>query len=239
MGRPLRHVPGGVVFHVLNRRVLRLPIFERDADYVAFERVLIQAMRRADAPELFAYCLMPNHWHMLVRPRANDELSRWMHWLTMTHAQRWHAFRETAGLGPLYQGRFRCFPVEDDDHFLTVARYVERNALRAGLVPPPGGADAWRWCSLAVREHGPAALRAILSAWPMERRPDWVRWVTEPQSSGELDAIRRSVVRGSPYGGESWSTQVAETLKLRQTLNPCRRPKSNSGGYQTNSARTR
>uniref|UniRef100_UPI00196B28C2 transposase n=1 Tax=Aquisphaera insulae TaxID=2712864 RepID=UPI00196B28C2 len=83
---------------------------------------------------LLAYCLMPNHFHLLVWPREAGDLSDFMRWLTMTHTQRWHAYHRTVGTGHLYQGRYKSFPVQSVEHFLTVCHYVERNALRAGLV---------------------------------------------------------------------------------------------------------
>ena len=225
MGRSLRQTPGGVVFHVLNRRAMRLPLFDKPADYEAFERVLVEAMERPTAPDLFAWCLMPNHWHLLLRPRANGDLSRWMQWLTVTHTHRWHAHRHTSGNGSLYQGRFKSFPVEDDGHFLTVARYVERNPLRAGLVRPRDGADAWRWGSARVRRRGPGPLREILSEWPVNRPRDWARWVTEAQTSAELDALRRCIARGSPFGGEAWSRRTDAKLDLQQTMRSRGRPR--------------
>ncbi|HOW72629.1 MAG TPA: transposase, partial [Phycisphaerae bacterium] len=145
MGRSPRITEPGVVYHLLNRRVMRLPIFERDGDYAAFEGVLVEGLDRPDAPQLLAYCLMPNHWHLVVRATRGTNLSTWMQWMTVTHAHRWHAHRRTVGEGPLYQGRFRSFPVQEDVHFLIVCRYVEANAFRAGLV---GRAEDWRWCSL-------------------------------------------------------------------------------------------
>src|SRR5947199_244179 len=91
MGRPLRASLGGYVYHVLNRGNGRCTIFEKDGDYAAFERVLEQALERVAGMRLLAYCLMPNHWHLVLRPRADGELSAFGHWLTLTHTQRWHA----------------------------------------------------------------------------------------------------------------------------------------------------
>lgn len=88
MARPRREQAGGVVFHVLNRRVMRLPLLAVAGDYLAFERVLAAALARADAPALFAFCLMPNHWHLLLRPERDGTLSTWMQWLTVTHMRR-------------------------------------------------------------------------------------------------------------------------------------------------------
>src|SRR5207302_9799666 len=132
MGRPKRSAEGGLIYHVLNRANARLPIFEQDADYEAFERVLREAVERTQT-RLLAYCLMPNHWHLIVWPRVVGELSRFTGWLTLTHTQRWHAHRHSTGSGHVYQGRFKSFPIQENDHLHTVARYVERNALRANL----------------------------------------------------------------------------------------------------------
>src|SRR5207244_11561664 len=112
---------------------------------------------------LLSYCLMPNHWHLMLWPREDDELTAFVRWLTHTHTMRWHAHYHTAGTGHLYQGRFKSFPVQTDEHFLTVCRYVERNALRARLVPR---AEDWRWSCLWRRKHGDDKALALLSAWP-------------------------------------------------------------------------
>src|SRR5262245_4653482 len=165
MGRALRNAAGGWVYHVVNRANARLPLFEKDGDYDAFERVLAEAVARVPVAVL-AYCVMPNHWHLVVRPQRDGDLSRFVGWLTLTHTQRWHAHHHTAGSGHLYQGRFKSFPVQEDEHLLTVCRYVERNPLRAGLV---GRAEDWRWSSLWRRERGPEAARALLAEWPVPR----------------------------------------------------------------------
>ncbi len=144
MPRRPRLSTGGLAYHVLNRRVGRLPLFEKPTDYAAFEKILHEAHRRTGV-RIAAYCLMPNHWHLLLWPRTDGELSDVMRWITVTHTQRWHAHRHTSGTGPVYQGRFKSFPVQTDEHFLTVARYVERNAVRAALV---SRAEEWQWSSV-------------------------------------------------------------------------------------------
>ena len=145
MGRPRRAAQGGLVDHTLNCANARLSIFEHDGDFTAFERLLAEAVTRY-AMRVLAYCLMPNHFHLLLWPRGDGDLSQFMQWLTLTHTQRWHAYHHAAGSGHLYQGRFKSFPVQSDDHFLTICRYVQRNALRAGLAVQ---AEDWRWGSLA------------------------------------------------------------------------------------------
>src|SRR4029077_8215547 len=126
------------------RAVARLPLFQKPADYEAFERVLVEAHEKFPI-EILAYCVMPNHWHFVLRPTQDGQLTAFLRCLAHTHTMRWHAHHQTSGTGHLYQGRFKAFPVDDDSHFYSVVRYVERNALRGGLVPR---AEAWRWCSL-------------------------------------------------------------------------------------------
>ena len=116
MPRRPRIATGGLVYHVLNRRVGRLPLFDTNQDYVAFERVLEETIARTGI-RLLAYCVMPNHWHLLLWPRNDEDLSESLRWLTVTHTQRWHVAHRTAGTGPLYQGRFKSFPVQTDAHF--------------------------------------------------------------------------------------------------------------------------
>ncbi|MGE5195132.1 MAG: transposase [Deltaproteobacteria bacterium] len=221
MGRPRRAAEGGYVYHVLNRANARMRIFRDDGDYEAFEKVLFEAVERTGT-RLLAYCVMPNHWHLVVWPERDGELSQFVGWLTLTHTQRWHAFRQSIGSGHLYQGRFKSFPIEEDDHLYTVARYVERNALRANLVPR---AEHWKWGSLYRWLRGSAEDRKLLSPWPVPRSPGWLDHVNAPQTEAELSALRRCVNRGSPFGSESWSERTMRSLGLESTIRPRGRPK--------------
>jgi putative transposase len=216
MGRALRAAAGGLVYHVLIRANGRLPLFEKDGDYQAFERVLAEARGYCDVL-LLAYCVMPNHWHLVVRPRGDGDLSRFIGWLTLTHTQRWHAHYHAVGLGHLYQGRFKSFPVQEDDHLLTVCRYVERNPLRAGLVRR---AEDWRWGSLWRRQAGGAEGRQLLAEWPVPRRRGWLRWVNAAQTSAEEEALKRCIRRGMPFGIEGWVQDTVQRLGLETTLRP-------------------
>ncbi len=210
-----------MVYHVLNRANARLPIFDSDDDYEAFERIVEEAVERFDM-RLLAYQLMPNHWHQVVWPKNDGDLSRYVGWLTLTHTQRWHAYRGSAGSGHVYQGRFKSFPVQDDEHFLTVCRYVERNALRANLVRR---AERWRWGSLWRYVEGNAAQKAVLSAWPVRRSTGWVEHVNAPLTDAELTAIRRCVQRGCPLGVEAWTKRTIRRLGLESTVRPRGRPR--------------
>lgn len=221
MGRPPRAAAGGYVYHVLNRANARGRIFDHVGDYDAFERVLVEAVARSGM-RLLSYCVMPNHWHLVVWPREDGELSRFVGWLTLTHTQRWHAYRGTAGCGHLYQGRFKSFPVEADEHFYSVARYVERNPLRAGLVER---AEDWKWSSLARWLRGSQEDLSLLGAWPIPRCSDWVERVNAPLTPAEQAAVQRCIERGRPFGGALWSEAAIERLGLQSTLRDRGRPR--------------
>ena len=161
----------------------------------------------------------------MVWPREDAELSRFTGWLTLTHTQRWHAHRENTGSGHVYQGRFKSFPVQDDEHFYAVCRYVERNALRANLVER---AEQWRWGSVHGWYSGQE--NALLAAWPLPRGLVWLEHVNAPQSEAELTALRRCVTRGCPYGEEPWCHQMVQRLGLESTIRPQGRPKKARNG---------
>jgi putative transposase len=219
MGRALRVVAGGFVYHVLNRA--RMRVFGKSKDYEAFEGILADAVQRVKM-RLLAYCVMPNHWHLVVWPREDGDLSRFVGWLTLTHTQRWHAHRHSVGSGHVYQGRYKSFLVESDEYLWTVCRYVERNALRAGLCTR---AEQWRWSSLWRRVSGDAQAGEILSPWPIDVPEDWVRRVNRAESKRELDALRRCVNRGQPFGSESWVERMTRRFGLGLTFRPRGRPR--------------
>ena len=140
MPRPPRADEAFEIYHALNLGNLRVTISHKEADYVAFERILGEALELYQI-ELLSYQLMPNHYHLVLRPLVNGELSRFMKWIGGTHTMRYHAHYHTQGLGHIYQQRFESSPIQSDEHFLVVCRYVDRNALRAGLV---GQAEKWQ-----------------------------------------------------------------------------------------------
>jgi len=206
-----------MAYHVLNRAAGKVRLFAGDADYLAMERVIERVHQRLPM-RIVCYCLMPTHWHMVLWPKEDGELSEFMRLVTVTHTQRWHAHRRTAGTGPLYQGRFKSFPIQQDEHFLTVCRYVERNAVRANLVK---SARSWAWCSLAKRasRQAPPWLMPI-KKWPVKAPSDWIAWVNRAETASELESMRLCVKRGRPYGEERWQAKTAERLELQSTLRP-------------------
>src|SRR5438874_6369850 len=174
MPRTARIAPGGVIFHVINRGNARSEIFAKERDFAAFELILVEALRRYRV-RLLGYCFMHNHWHLVLLPEKDGELGRFMQWLTVTHVRRWHEHRGTGGSGHVYQGTYKSFPVQDDEHFLIALAYVERNAVRAKLVRR---AQDWRWCSAWAVEHAnedaTKDAAEMLSPWPVPRPRNWI-----------------------------------------------------------------
>ena len=162
MPRAPRADEAGGLYHALNRGNMRATIFHKEEDYAAFERVLREGLDLHQI-ELFSYQLMPNHYHLLLRPAVDDEMSRFMGWIGGTHTMRYHAHYHTSGMGHLDQQRYKSFPIQDDEHLRVFCRYVERNAVRAGLVAK---AEDWRWGSLWRWLRRPEPDPKELSTWP-------------------------------------------------------------------------
>ncbi|MCS7032868.1 MAG: transposase [Phycisphaerae bacterium] len=220
MPRAARRVVAGLYYHVLNRGNGRMRIFHKAADYDAFVQVLREALERYSV-DLLAWCLMPNHWHLVLRPRRPDALAGFMRWVGVTHVRRHHQHYHSRGGGHLYQGRFKSFPIQDDRHFCTVCRYVESNPLRARLVKR---AEAWRWSSLNAGQD--PTRRLPIGEWPVARPRDWVEIVNQSLPPQQLNELRQSAQRGRPFGDEGWTMQIARKLGLTNTLrNPGRPPK--------------
>ena len=168
MPRTARVAPGGMVFHVLNRGVARMQLFEKAADYQAFEQVLRDTLDQSPM-RICAYAVMPNHWHLLLWPECDGELAAFMQRLTITHVRRWQEHRGYAGLGHVYQGRYKSFPVESDEHFWVVLREKSGRCWRrgrsicrrigsSGSIKPTTRRN-WKRCAAACNEAAPLASR--------------------------------------------------------------------------------
>ena len=212
MSRPPRCIPADFVVHVVNRTVARVRIFLDARDYEAFESVLASGVRRLRT-RLLAFCVMPNHFHLVLWSRTDTDISRLLAWVTSLHAQKWHADHETTGTGHVYQGRFRSSLVQAERHLLNVIAYVERNAARAKLV---SDAADWRFGSLWHRLNDGSRLGGLLHAWPIPMPNDWRAFVARPESPETLEAIRRAAQAQHPLGSEEWRARVAKALGRRK-----------------------
>ncbi len=217
MPRSARAAVGGFCYHVINRGNERATVFHDDADFHAFVRLLRAASARVPM-RLLAYGLMPNHFHAVLWPPGDTDMARWVEWLLTTHVRRYR--KRYGGVGHVWQGRYKAFPIAQDEHLLTVMRYVERNALRANLV---SRAEDWRWSSLTEWQSMPSL--PWLDAGPVARGEDWLAYVNASQTEAELARLRQSVERGVPYGEAGWVKATAAALGLEYTMRPRGRPR--------------
>jgi putative transposase len=202
---------------VINRGNGKAEVFHKAEDYYRFTEMMQESCVRLPL-RVVGWCLMPNHFHLVLWPFGDGDLSRWMQWLMTCHVRRYH--RHYASNGHIWQGRFKAFPIQQDGHYLAVLRYVERNPVRAGLV---ARAEHWRWSSLCPSE-GPRAIR-LLSPGPVERPNRWLTLVNRTESERELDALRLCVNRGRPFGLDAWIEQIAAQLGLEAATHPRGRPR--------------
>ncbi|ULA63465.1 MAG: transposase [Nitrospira sp.] len=216
MPRTARASVGDYCYHVINRGNARAEVFHADGDYQAFITLLRDASQRIPM-RILAYCLMPNHFHLALWPYHDGDLSRWMQWLLTAHVRRYHTYHESSG--HIWQGRFKAFPIEQDDHLLTVLRYIELNPVRAHLVTR---AEDWRWSSAQRWKESVQGLRGDVG--PVARPEPWLDWVNGAMDETEVWRIRQSVNRNAPFGSEAWTVVTAALLGLDASLRSIGRP---------------
>ncbi len=222
MPRIQRTDTGNYVYHVLNRANARAQVFDTDEDYACFESILEDGVEQFDM-RLLAYSVMPNHWHLVLYPKNDGDMSKFMGWVTNTHTRRWHVAKRTIGHGHLYQGRYKSFLCETDDHFLILVRYVEQNPKKANLAQK---VEDWRWGSVWRRKYGTPEQKQILAEWPVEQPDDYLAFVNMLLSEEEDQEIERTTAKSIPFGSDSWREKMVEAFGLQQTLHGVGRPRN-------------
>ena len=191
----------------MNRSAKQLTLFDSRAEYDLFLDVLAEAETVCPI-RLLEYCVMPNHWHLLVWPERDDQLTRFMRWITGVHAQRWRRARGQTGKGAVYQGRYRWVAVQGGQHYDIARRYIQQNPVRARLVDCPGD---WPWSSASSE---PVAVRPALTRGPLS--PDAHQQVLSNRLLTDEAArqMRASLKNGQPFGDPQWS----RALEVRKWL---------------------
>ena len=226
MARKPRIAPGGFVYHVLNRSAGNFKMFRTNRDFAAFEKVIADGLQRSPM-RILSYCWMSTHWHFVVWPKHDGQLTEFFRWVGLTHAIRYRVAHRSVGAGAVYQGRFKSFPVQSNGaNVRAVCRYVERSALTDNLVKR---AEDWRWSSLWTRRHGSPEQQAMLSKWPCPFPKDWVARVNAPIAAKELLRLSPSLERGRPLGDEAWMAKTVKALGLEHTVRSEGRPKGKPG----------
>ena len=219
MPRIARGLKDGFVYHVLNRGNGKQKVFHKNQDYKAFIALMIEAKKRYDI-KILAYCLMPNHFHIVVMPSQAEDLSKWMQWLMTSHVRRYHHHYGTSG--HVWQGRFKSFIVQEDNYLITLLRYVEANPVRAGMV---NSAIDWKWSSYFYRERKNDIFFSLIDSSYIKLPENWNEYVNRFLGEEDENKILQSIQRQSPYGEKMWQIKISKKLGLEYTLRPKGRPK--------------
>jgi len=220
---------GGFVFHVMNRSAKQLTLFDTPSEYETFLQVLADA-DTACPMRLLEYCLMPNHWHLLVWPERDDQLSRYMRWITGVHAQRWRQARGQPGKGAVYQGRYRWVAVQGGGHYEVARRYIQQNPVRAQLV---GCQDEWPWSSASCE---PILSRPTLAQGPLSLDTCHANPVDRLLDAETAQQMRASLRSGHPFGDPQWSMALEVRKWLTAVLEG--HSKAQAAGQAKNTSKT-
>jgi putative transposase len=230
MPRPLRPIEDGLIYHVINRGNNRQRVFRQQGDFEAFLSTLVELKDRKPF-ELYGYCLLDNHFHLLIRPGAAS-ISRIMQSLLVAHTQRYHKHHRTGG--HVWQGRFKSPVIQNDEHLLSVLRYIEANPLRAKIVRR---AEDYPWSSYRTHGLGEASegvdsivAYEALGRSAAARRRKWSAQVHRSMEATTLAGIRRCNETGLPYGDPAWVQRLAKKLNLDLTIRPRGRPRKHPTG---------
>ncbi len=221
MPRTLRITVGGEIYHVINRANGRLQIFNTKEDYQLFEKLLLDTKELMDM-RILAYVIMPNHFHRILFPRSDGDLTTFMQRLTNSHTRKVHSITKTNGSGHLYQGRYKSFLVESNKYLVILIKYVECNPVRAKLSLL---CEDWQWGSAYRKLRGTTKEKTLLDEPPTELPSRYSEWINTVEDEKVVQLIRVCVVKGSPYGGESWKEKMIATHKLESTLKSPGRPR--------------
>jgi putative transposase len=221
MPRLARVDVGNEIYHVINRAVGRTQIYKAPSDYQMFLDCMKEVKALTDM-RILAYIIMPNHWHLVLWPQEDKDLSKFMHLLTNRHTRNVHVRTKTIGHGPLYQGRYKSFIVDSDNYLKTLIKYVEQNPVRANLV---NKCQDWRWGSAYVRTKGTNEQKKLLNEGPVPLPQPYVTWINSVEKEDQIKTIRYSINKGVPYGRETWVDMMIDKYNLETTKRGVGRPK--------------
>ena len=221
MPRTSRIAIGGEVYHVINRANGRLTIFNTKEDYQLFEQLLLETKELLDM-RILAYVIMPNHWHLVLHPRNDGDLTAFMQRVSNSHTRKVHSLTKTNGSGHLFQGRYKSFLVESNEYLMTLIKYVERNPIRAKLVQK---CEDWQWGSAYKRLRGTGKEKLLIDVPPTDVPTHYSVWINTTEDEKVVNSIRASVVKGVPYGRENWIDKMVAIHKLESTTRSPGRPR--------------
>ncbi|MEK7113541.1 MAG: transposase [Patescibacteria group bacterium] len=221
MPRSARVDVGNEIYHIINRANGRLKIFNKDEDFQLFEQLLYDTKELFDM-RILAYCLMPNHFHLVLYPKNDGDMGKFMHRLSNSHTRKVHAITNTNGSGHLYQGRYKSFLVDKENYIIAVIKYVERNSVRAKLTRL---CQNWQWGSAWRRTKGTIEQKKLLDQKSFKLPDNYLSWINTEDNSETTNIIRRSVKKGIPYGRDKWIDNMVSKYHLESTLKSQGRPR--------------
>ena len=213
MPRIPRGQQAGNVYHTINRGNGRATVFHKNQDYEAFLSLLGDAKGRHPV-KIFAFCLMPNHFHFVLEP-SHEKSSESVHAVAIDEPREALSQAHYGGSGHIWQRRFKSFPVQRNEHLITVIRYVLQNPVRASLC---ASAKEWNWSSLRRTE--------LVDAWLVKDQDGWLNELEQPLPARQLDSVRECVNRQRPFGKTDWQREIARVFGLKSTLRARGRPQN-------------
>ena len=217
MSRPKRIEKGMMLYHVSNHTWKHLRVFGSKANRQLFVEAMSQVQQRVPV-RIVSYCILKDHWHILLWMNRVPRLSEFMKRLLVMHSQRWHSIHNSLGGGTLYTGRYKSFPVQKS-HCCSVMRFIESHPVRSGEVDNPLD---WEFGSYFCRYEDTPPLE--LSQPPNACGSNYRQLVKRGSPQKDLAAIRNSIKRGAPYGDPAWVARTAKALELESTLRRRGRP---------------
>ena len=217
MPRGPRNLSDGAFYHILNRGNAKQKVFHDTQDYTFFLQSVVRAKDKHPV-DIFAYCLMPNHFHFVVRADIATDISKLIHIFMTRFNQRYR--RVYNSIGHIWQGRYKDFMIQNEDHLMVVIRYIERNPVQAGLVV---SASNWRWSSHNERITGGKLIIHDNYIFPLNGK--WTEYVNSSISEKEKQKMERSIIHQTPFGDEDWVKKTCEQYGLEHTRRLPGRPR--------------
>jgi putative transposase len=216
MPRIARGLADNQIYHVINRGNRRETIFHDSYDYDKFLK-LIKEAKDLYQIKIYAYCLMPNHYHLVIYTKVAESLSLSMHKINSSYVRYYNQRYKVSG--HLWQGRYKSFIVQEEAYLLTLLRYVEANPLRAKIVKD---CIAYKYSSAKIRIE--EIEDSILDGSPINLPENWNEYINNKESKSNLGAIKNSLDRQAPLGDENWCYRVSKKYGLESTITPRGRP---------------
>jgi len=217
MPRVARALADEQTYHIINRGNRRTNVFHDKYDFLKMLELLQMASDKYEV-DIYSYCLMNNHYHLVVYTKYGESLSACMQWLGTSYVRYYNKKYKVSG--HLWQGRYKSFIVQKDEYLLTLMKYVERNPLRAKIEK-----DAFLYTYSSTKARVEKSENSFISNPPIDLPIDWLGFINEKQSKLDIDMIHNSIERQAPLGNEVWQKEVSMLYGMESSLNPRGRPR--------------